>query len=37
MPYVYPGTKEAEAVADLFWRLHSQPKGSGTVEAQYLA
>jgi hypothetical protein len=34
---LYPGTKEAEAVADLFWRLHSQPKGSGTVEAQYLA
>ena len=37
LPYVYPGTKEAEAVAEFFWQLHCQPKGSWTVEAQYPA
>lgn len=34
---LYPGTKEAEAVAEFFWQLHCQPKGSWTVEAQYPA
>jgi NADP-dependent 3-hydroxy acid dehydrogenase YdfG len=37
LPYVFPGTKEAEAVAEQFWQLYSQPKGSWTAEAMYPA
>lgn len=33
--FVDPGSKDAEAVAELFWQLHSQPKGSWTAEAVY--
>lgn len=33
--FVDPGSKDAEAVAELFWQLHSQPKGSWTVESTY--
>ncbi|MCC7254029.1 SDR family NAD(P)-dependent oxidoreductase [Hyphomicrobium sp.] len=33
--FVDPGSKDAEAVAELFWQLHSQPKDSWTVEAIY--
>ncbi|MCC8938758.1 SDR family NAD(P)-dependent oxidoreductase [Bradyrhizobium sp. Arg68] len=32
---VAPESKEASAVADQFWHLHSQPKDSWTVEANY--
>ena len=37
LPYVFPGTKDAQAVAELFWQLHSQPKGSWTAEMMYPA
>jgi len=33
--FVDPGSKAAEAVADQFWQLHSQPKGQWTVESTY--
>lgn len=33
--FVDPGSADAQAVADRFWQLHSQPKGSWTVEATY--
>jgi len=33
--FVDAGSNDAEAVAELFWQLHSQPKGSWTVEATY--
>lgn len=32
---VNPGSKDAEAVAEHFWQLHSQPKGSWTAEVKY--
>jgi short-subunit dehydrogenase len=32
---VEPGSRNAQAVADLFWQLHSQPANAWTVEAQY--
>lgn len=32
---VAPGSKEAEAVAEHFWQLYSQPKGSWTAEVKY--
>jgi NADP-dependent 3-hydroxy acid dehydrogenase YdfG len=32
---VAPGSKEAEAVAEHFWQLYSQPKGSWTSEVKY--
>jgi NAD(P)-dependent dehydrogenase (short-subunit alcohol dehydrogenase family) len=32
---VEPGSRNAQAVADLFWHLHSQPANAWTVEAQY--
>jgi len=34
---VSPGSKSAEAVAEHFWQLHSQPKGSWTPEVKYVA
>jgi NADP-dependent 3-hydroxy acid dehydrogenase YdfG len=33
--FVDPGSKETSAVAEHFWQLYSQPKGSWTVEATY--
>ncbi|SFV29701.1 SDR family NAD(P)-dependent oxidoreductase [Hyphomicrobium facile] len=33
--FVNPGSKDAQAVAEEFWKLHSQPKGAWTVEAIY--
>lgn len=33
--FVDPGSKASEAVADLFWQLHSQPKSGWTVETTY--
>ena len=33
--FVDPGSKDAEAVAEQFWQLHSQPKGAWTVESTY--
>jgi len=33
--FVDPGSADAQAVADRFWQLHSEPKGSWTVEATY--
>jgi len=33
--FVDPGSADAQAVADRFWQLHTQPKGSWTVEATY--
>ncbi|MBN8913537.1 MAG: SDR family NAD(P)-dependent oxidoreductase [Rhizobiales bacterium] len=33
--FVDPGSKDAEAVADMFWQLHSQPRDSWTAEATY--
>ena len=35
--YVSPGSKDAEAVADRFWQLHSQPQGFWTAEVKYAA
>ena len=32
---VKPDSREAEAVSELFWRLHSQPIGEWTAEAKY--
>lgn len=32
---VSPESKEAQAVADHFWKLYSQPRNAWTVEAQY--
>jgi NAD(P)-dependent dehydrogenase (short-subunit alcohol dehydrogenase family) len=32
---VSPGSKDADAVAEHFWQLHSQPSGSWTPEMQY--
>jgi NAD(P)-dependent dehydrogenase (short-subunit alcohol dehydrogenase family) len=34
---VSPGSKDAEAIAEHFWQLHSQPKGSWTPEVKYAA
>jgi len=33
--FVDPGSKEAEAVAEQFWQLHTQPKDAWTVEFTY--
>lgn len=33
--FVSPESREAESVADHFWQLQNQPKGSWTVEANY--
>jgi short-subunit dehydrogenase len=33
--FVDPGSKDADAVAELFWQLHNQPKGSWTAETHY--
>jgi NADP-dependent 3-hydroxy acid dehydrogenase YdfG len=33
--FVDPGSKDTEAVAEHFWQLYSQPKGSWTVESIY--
>ena len=33
--FVEPGSKDAEAVADHFWTLHSQPKSGWTWEIQH--
>ncbi|MFK4727341.1 NAD(P)-dependent dehydrogenase (short-subunit alcohol dehydrogenase family) [Bradyrhizobium niftali] len=33
--FVSPESKEASSVADQFWDLHRQPKGSWTVETNY--
>jgi short-subunit dehydrogenase len=33
--FVSPESKEAESVAEHFWRLYSQPKDTWTAEAQY--
>lgn len=33
--FVDPNSKDAEAVAELFWQLHNQPKGKWTVETTY--
>lgn len=33
--FVDPGSKAAEAVADHFWRFHSQPKAAWSVEEIY--
>ena len=35
--FVSPGSKDAEAVGELFWQFHSQPKGSWTEEVKYPA
>ena len=35
--FVDPGSKNAEAVAEQFWQLHSQPKGEWTAETIYSA
>ena len=32
---VNPGSKNADAVAEHFWQLHNQPKGSWTTEVKY--
>jgi short-subunit dehydrogenase len=32
---VSPGSKDAAAVAEHFWQLHSQPRGSWTPEVKY--
>jgi NAD(P)-dependent dehydrogenase (short-subunit alcohol dehydrogenase family) len=32
---VKPDSRDAEAVAELFWQLHSQPIGKWTAEARY--
>jgi hypothetical protein len=32
---VSPDSKEAEQVAEHFWRLYSQPKDAWTAEAHY--
>jgi NAD(P)-dependent dehydrogenase (short-subunit alcohol dehydrogenase family) len=34
---VAPGSKNAEAVAEHFWQLYSEPKGSWTAEVKYAA
>jgi hypothetical protein len=34
---VAPGSKNAEAVAEHFWQLYSEPKGSWTAEVKYVA
>jgi short-subunit dehydrogenase len=34
---VSPGSKDAAAVAEHFWQLHNQPKGSWTAELKYAA
>lgn len=34
---VAAGSKDAEAVAECFWQLHSQPKGSWTAELKHAA
>jgi hypothetical protein len=34
---VSPGSKDADAVAEHFWQLHIQPRGSWTAEMQYPA
>ena len=34
---VNPGSKDADAVAEHFWQLHNQPKGSWTAEVKYTA
>jgi len=33
--FVNPGTKDADVVASEFWKLHSQPKATWTVETIY--
>lgn len=33
--FIDPGSKEANDVADRFWELHSQPKGTWTAEIIY--
>lgn len=33
--FVDPGSREADEVADMFWQLHSQPKGTWTVDSTY--
>lgn len=33
--FVNPGSRDADAVADMFWQLHSQPNDSWTVESTY--
>lgn len=33
--FVDPGSQAAEAVAEQFWQLHSQPKGNWTAETTY--
>ena len=33
--FIDPGSKDAEAVAEQFWQLHSQPKDAWTVESTY--
>ena len=33
--FVNPGSNAAETVAEQFWQLHAQPKGSWSVEASY--
>jgi short-subunit dehydrogenase len=33
--FVNPGSNAAETVAEQFWQLHAQPKGSWSVEATY--
>ena len=33
--FVNPGSKDASAVAEHFWRLHSQPKGAWSPEVTY--
>jgi short-subunit dehydrogenase len=33
--FVDPGSKSSEAVAELFWQLHSQPRSSWAVESTY--
>lgn len=35
--FVDPGSKDAEAVAEQFWQLHSEPRAAWTVEATYSA
>jgi NAD(P)-dependent dehydrogenase (short-subunit alcohol dehydrogenase family) len=32
---IKPNSKDAEAVGELFWQLHSQPIGSWTAEVNY--
>ena len=32
---VSPGSKNADAVAEHFWQLHNQPRGSWTTEVKY--